>query len=54
MKSNYSNLRRETPEGAVMTKVVTYLMIIALAVLLSWFGERDSHPFNEPVVTVNS
>lgn len=54
MKSNYETVRREMPEGAVMTKVVTYLMVIALAVLLSWMSERDEHPFNEPVNMVQS
>lgn len=49
MKSNYATVRREIPEGAIITKVVTYLMIFALIALLTHFTERDSHTFNEPV-----
>ena len=51
---NYATVRREMPEGAIMTRIVTYLMIFGLLAIFAHFTERDSHPFNEPVVTVQS
>ncbi len=54
MKHNYATVRREIPEGAIITKVVTYMMIFGLIALFSHMTERDSHPFNEPVKMVKS
>lgn len=51
---NYATVRREMPEGAIVTRTVTYLMIFALLALFSHMSERDSHPFNEPVKQVQS
>lgn len=43
---------RASGEDDYSPRLSTYLMILALVALLSWFTERDNHPLNMTVAKV--